>query len=328
MDMSQPFNIFLGICLHITIFAIVVYLIYKFSKGKPSGYIVLAGLIICYLVYYINGRIYLQENFQTSSCLVDSARPFDTLVKGDDVIVDKGSVPYINTPIDSLDDYEYNMVFENENDKEVTKNLRDKLMSQYPMDWSTQPASSSYFTKGQKESFQNSMPIDLSQNELSYKNISGDNLQPPDSDATEMKEREILQTYQPKNVSNLTTYNIEDANTLIKKIYDAKGEVPQVEHQEGTNIYEITGVRRKDEKIQYEDELNVLDATASVEDISGNGENVTVVPQAAVEMLDASDPFYAVDSNDKTRMNKFNYYGNNQNMERMFSPTYPLSQWY
>ena len=327
MDMTQPFSTFLGLCVHLTIFAIVIYIIYKFSKGKPSGYIILAGLIICYLVYYINGRIYLQENFQ-SNCLTESARPFDTIIGKNDVILDTDTAPYINKPIDSLDDYEYNMVFENENDKELTKNLRDKLMSQYPMDWSTQPASSSYFSKGQKESFQNSMPIDLSQNELSYKNISDDNLQPPDSDAAEMKEREILQTYQPKNVSNLTTYNIEDANTLIKKIYDAKGEIPQVNHQEGTNIYEITGVRRKDEKIQYEDELNVLDATASVEDVSDNGENVTVVPQTATDLLTASDPFYSVDSNDKTRMNKFNYYGNEKNIERMFAPTYPLSQWY
>ena len=311
--MNQPFNIFLSVCFRVTILAIVVYIAYTFSKGKPSGYIILSGLIFAYLFYYFNGRMYLQENFQ-SNCLVDSARPFDTIVGGNDVILDNNAPPYTNTPIDSLDDYEYNMIFENENDKELTKNLRDKLMSQYPMDWSTQPASSSFFTKGQKESFQNSMPI----------NISGENLQPPDLDSVEKKEREILQTYQPKNAGDLTTYNIEDANTLIKKIYDAKGQVAQVKHEEHTNIYEITGVRNKNEKIQYEDDLG--DAVASTEDISGNMENVTVIPQATTDMLNASDPFYNVQ--DKTRMDKFNYYGNEKNMERMFAPTYPLSQWY
>ena len=192
-------------------------------------------------------------------------------------------------------------------------------MSQYPMDWSTQPASSSYFPKGQKESFQNSMPIDLSQNELAYKNVSGTNFQPPDTDSVEKKEREILQTYQPKNVSDLTTYNIEDANALIKKIYDAKGQIAQVNHEEGTNIYEITGVRNKNEKIEYEDNLG---DSKPVDDTS----NAVVVPTAATENLYASDPFY--NSQEKTRMDKFNYYSWTPQLERMFSPTYATNQWY
>ena len=323
MDMNQPFNIILGVCVHLTILVIAVYITYTFSRGKPSGYIILVGLIFAYLFYYFNGRIYLQENFQ-SNCLIESAKPFDTIVGGNDVIINNTTTPYANTPIDSLDDYEYNMIFENENDKEVTKNLRDKLMSQYPMDWSTQPASSSYFAKGQKEAFQNSMPIDLSQNELAYKNVSGGNLQPPDLDGVEKQEREILQTYKPKNVGDLTTYNIEDANILIKKIYDAKGQVAQVNHTDGTNIYEITGVRSKNEKIQYEDDLG--DAVASTEDISGNMENVTVVPDATTDILNASDPFY--NTQEKTRMNKFDYTKYTPELERMFAPTYPLSQWY
>ena len=324
MNMNNPFNIFLSLCVRLTTLAIAVYIVYTFSKGKPSGYIILVGLLFAYLFYYFVGRQYLIENYE-NNCLVDSARPFDTIVKENDVILDTDTAPYLNKPIDSIDDYEYNLVFENENDKELNKDLRNKLMSQYPMDWSTQPASSSFFTKGQKESFQNSMPIDLSQNELVYKNISGSNLQPPDTDSVEKKEREILQTYQPKNVSDLTTYNIEDANALIKKIYDAKGQVAQVEHTEGTNIYEITGVRNKNEKIQYEDDLG--DATASTEDVSGNMENVTVIPDTATDLLNASDPFYNIE--EKTRMDKFNYYGNwTPELERSFAPTYPLSQWY
>ncbi len=53
--------------------------------------------------------------------------------------------PYAKQPIDGVDDYEYSLVFKNEGDRAMTKETRDLLMSQYPMDWSTQPPSSASF---------------------------------------------------------------------------------------------------------------------------------------------------------------------------------------
>jgi len=256
--------------------------------------------------------MYLNENFQDVS----------EAVKQNDTVIDTEAVPYATAPINSLDDYEHTSVFENENDREITKELKSKLMSQYPMDWATQPASSSYFTKGQKEAVENTMPIDLSKNEIVFKNIDGGNLQPPDMDKVEIEERKILQTYSPKNTNDLKTYDIEDARTLIKKIYDVKGLIPEVEHQKDTNIYTIVGTRRKDEKIQYEDDLGDASAIESKD----NMENVTVVPQAATDVLRDSDPFY--NSSVRTRMDKHNYYSFTPELERMFAPTYERSQWY
>ena len=300
-----------------TVALIIVYFLYTMLRGEPSGLIFLFGFLFLYLYYYLTNRSYLNEDFQV--------RPIESIVENNDVILDTANAPYLNKPIDSVDDYEYNLVFDNENDREISKELRNKLMSQYPMDWSTQPASSALYTKGQKESYESSMPIDLSQNELIYKSVSGDNLKPPNMDDIEEKERKILQTYAPKNTSDLKKYDIDDAYTLIKNIYDAKGEIPQVVHEKDTNIYTITGTRNKNEKIQYEDDLD--DALVSTTDLSSNGENVTVIPQAAKDLLLDSDPFY--NTHDKTtRMGKHDYTKWTEGLERSFAPTYPLSQWY
>ncbi len=305
----------------LTILTAILYLVYTSLKGKPSGIVIILGLLFTYGFYYLIGRLYLQENFEN----IDDDEEAEEAEAGEedtDIILDTSTTPYLNTPINSLDDYEYNLVFENENDREVTKELRNKLVSQYPMDWSTQPASSAYFSKGQKESFENKMPIDASMNELVYKNVSESNLEPPDTDTVEKQERKMLQTYKPKEANKLNSYNIEDAHDLIKRIYDAKGLIPEVEHDEKKNVYTVIATRKKGEKIQYEDDLG--DATA--EESTDNMENITVVPQAATDMLRDSDPFY--DTAQKTRMDKWDYTKYTESLERMFAPSESRSQWY
>lgn len=313
MDNSNtPFNLMVSVSFRVTILAAVLYLVYTTLKGKPSGIVVLLGLLFTYGFYYIIGRLYLQENFES----------IEEIVKENDVVLDTSTAPYLNKPINSVDDYEMNLVFENENDREVTTELRNKLMSQYPMDWSTQPASSAYFSKGQKESANNATPIDESMNEIVYKNVSESNLTPPDTDAIEKEERKMLQMYNPNKANELSSYNIEDARDLIKKIYDAKGLIPEVEHDEKKNIYTIIATRKKGEKIQYEDDLR--DATA--EESTDNMENVTVIPQQAVDVLRDSDPFY--NSAQKTRTDKWDYTKYTPELERMFAPSIERNQWY
>jgi len=235
-------------------------------------------------------------------------------------VLDETTRAFYDKPIDSVDDYEYSMVFENENDRELTKGLRSKLMSQYPMDWTTNPPSSSNFNKGMKEHFQNQTDISGATNTSVFKNIGTDNLTPPDMDKVEEEERKILKTYQPKNTKDLKTYDVDDAYTLIKKIYDAKGEIPEVIHEKDTNVYEIVGVRRKDEKVLYEDE-----ESAFVPDMTEKGD-VTTVPQAAVDVLEGTDPFY--DKRKNTRIDKNNYTQFTDGLERMFAPTYPVKAWW
>jgi len=319
---QQPLYEFSAVSFRIVIIITLSVLGYSFYKGTAPGYVTLSSLVFLYLFTFFMGREYLRENFKTTetSCSQVNSK----VLSSDEMIMNSNNPPYETRAIDALDDYEYIVVNQNENDKEITKDLKNKLMSQYPMDWSTHPASSSYFQKGLKESFKNQQ-TDVSGVADIFKNINGENVLPPDSDSTEINERQELQTYQPKATKDLTpSYDIDDAYTMIKKMYDAKGLDPQIEHKKDTNIYEIVGVRKKGEKVQYEDELG--DARVSSEPVRDNQESVTVVPQAAKDLLYDSDPFY--NKQQSTRTGKWDYNKWTEGLERSFAPTYPLSQWY
>lgn len=320
---DSPVNLdtFLSFNLRMVLAGAVIFLVYVNLKNKPSGYLFATVLVFLYIFTFISGRYYLSEGFQAAKPVEEEAAPVSPReVVQQDVVLDETTRSFYDKPIDSVDDYEYSMVFENENDRELTKGLRSKLMSQYPMDWTTNPPSSSNFNKGMKEYFQNQTDISGATNTSVFKNIGADNLTPPDMDKVEEEERKILKTYQPKNTKDLKTYDVDDAYTLIKKIYDAKGEIPEVIHEKDTNVYEIVGVRRKDEKVLYEDE-----ESAFVPDMTEKGD-VTVVPQAAVDVLEATDPFY--DKTKRTRIDKNNYTQFTEGLERMFAPTYPVKAWW
>lgn len=240
------------------------------------------------------------------------------------VIMEQGlDAPYLKKAILDVDDYEYNMIFQNEGDREITKELQNKLQSQYPMDWSVQPPSSVHFQTGKKrlmESFANA-PVPQPKGENPYKEISGKSMTPPDTSLQEMEERKILQTYKPKSIGDLTTYNLEDAQELIKKIYDAKGLIPDVRHKDG-NIYEIVGTRRKDEKIVYEDE----EAPAQEAPVQAAGEATITVPPVAADVSAGLDPFFTPSAS--TKLDRWDYTKFTPGLERMFAPTYPTVEWY
>jgi len=319
---QQPLYEFSAVSFRIVIIIALGILGYSFYKGTAPGYVIVSSLVFLYLFTFFMGREYLRENFKTTetSCSQVNSK----VLSSDEIQFGSNNPPYETRPIDALDDYEYIVVNQNENDREITKDLKNKLMSQYPMDWSTHPASSSYFQKGLKETFKNQQ-TDVSGVDDIFKNVNGENVLPPDSDSTEINERQELQTYQPKATKDLTpSYDIDDAYTMIKKMYDAKGLEPQIEHKKDTNIYEIVGVRKKGENVQYEDELG--DARVSSEPVRDNQESVTVVPQAAKDLLYDSDPFY--NKQQSTRTGKWDYTKYTPELERMFAPTYALSQWY
>jgi signal peptidase I len=236
--------------------------------------------------------------------------------------------PYATTPINGVDDYEYSMVFQNEGDnKALTKAQRDLLMSKYPMDWSTQPPSSELFQQGLakfKEGFKSEKPMEWSED--IYKQVSGDNMIPPDTRALELQEREILATYVPKKPGELTTYDAADAKEIIKRIYAKKGQV--AEYQEvKPGVFVIVQARDKNEKIVYEDDAQASgEAPATMDANPAVGENTIVVPPAAKEVQEGLDPFFT--PNAKTRDGKWDYTSWTPGLERMFAPTEPRQNWY
>jgi len=313
-------------------------------------------LIVAYVYLYISSRQYLKQSFADYSLpaswgdvlrifwleqkntnkdlsvndasggriLQYNERPRRTT----NVEVNQAVAPYTTSQIMNVDDYEYSMVFENESDRELSTGLRNKLMSQYPMDWSTQPPSSSQFQQGQREMFENAPADKVVEPDGAtnpYTAISDESMKPPDTLAMEQEERKIIQTYQPKHVGDLTTYNVEDAMELIRKIYDKKGEIPQV-IKKNDNVYEIIGTRKKDAKVVYEEMDG--DAPATADPSSVAGENVTIVPQAAVDKNSAIDPFYEPDPNSNTRTGRWSYRQWTPGLERMFAPTESRADWH
>jgi hypothetical protein len=325
---DSPINLdtFLSFNLRIALAGAVIFFLVVNLKDKSSGYIVLAGIAVVYLFTFITGRYYLiNEGYEDASGVsayqyVRSKRKeTPSITQTQDIILDSDTKPYYDKPINDVDDYEYSMIFDTENDREITKELRNKLMSQYPMDWTTNPPSSTNFTKGQKASMDVSGTI--AENPTMFQNISADNVNPPDTAGMEEEERKILQTYQPKNNKDLKTYDIDDAYTLIKKIYDAKGEIPYVKHKKDTNVYEIVGTRRKDAKVVYEDEDEEAPYNPDMTQPSD-----VAVPQAAVDKLASVDPYF--DTRNRTRLDKNDYTRFTPGLERMFAPTFETEKWY
>lgn len=244
----------------------------------------------------------------------------------DTVLVDtsKNSMfPFTTEPINDLDQYELEAVFVNEGDRELKQTEINQMTRRYPLDWSNYPPNSSKFQSEQAKYIEG-FSADSSATQLNepYQAIGDGNLTPPNTIALEKKEKEILSTYAPKKANDLKTYDLEDAQELIEKIYQTKGLKPSVQRKEG-NVFEITGVRPIKEKIQYEDELPV--APWNTMGGPGPGEATIEVPAVATEMAASRDPFY--DPTTSTRSNRSDYTKWTPGLERSFAPTYPTTDW-
>jgi len=302
-------------------------------------FMILFGLILFgYILLYVKGRKYL-EPFQNAGTgptvnqiypvpppLMAETAPIDS--RPGRVVMEQTSLdPVAQGHIKKLDDFEYNMIYQNESDRALSTALRNKLMSQRPMDWAGLPPSSEQFQAGLRESFENASPT-VPDNAKPYENINGGNMIPPDTEATEMEERKILQAYKPPSAQELGSYSADedmDPEKLIDKIYAVKGLVPTVAHKDGTNVYEVVGVRRKDEKVVYEDE----EAPASLGPVRGAGEATIQVPATAYDTAAVVDPFYDTSApGGKTRMGKWDYQSWTPGLERMFAPTNDTQNWH
>ena len=250
-----------------------------------------------------------------------SGNPFDS--SGNLLLDIEIAPPYATDTILSVDDYEYNMVFQNEGDRAMTKATRDMLMSQYPMDWTVQPPSSDLFQQGlasYKESFQN--PQDLPKKNP-YMSIDGSDMTPP----VYTDEKDILATYTPKKPNELTTYDAADAKEIVDKIYGAKGLVADFK-KTGDNTYTVMGTRPINEKVVYEGEEQQRDASGaptSSQAVPSAGE--FIVP-ATVDNFKVPDPFFTVNHSDRARDGKWNYASWTPGLERSFAPTEPQTHWY
>jgi hypothetical protein len=231
--------------------------------------------------------------------------------------------PYTTSPINSLDQYELEAVFDNEGDRELKQQQINQMTRRYPLDWTNYPPNASKFQSEQAKYIEGFSSDASAQNlEQPYKAIGDGNLVPPDTIGMEKEEKKILQTYKPRNANNLTTYDIDDAQTLIEKIYKPKGLMPKVMRKEG-NVFEVVGTRQINPKIEYEDALSF--APTSSKPVQAAGEATIQVPPVASETAAGLDPFY--EPTTATRSDRSDYTKWTPGLERMFAPTYPTTDW-
>lgn len=272
--------------------------------------VVALGLLLIYHFTYLK-RV---DNFETS-------KPKSNVVL--DTSKDATMFPYTTSPINSLDQYELEAVFDNEGDRELKQQQINQMTRRYPLDWSNLPPNSSKFQSGQAKYIEGFSAKASAENpEEAYKAIGDGNLVPPDTLEMEKQEKKILQTYKPKNANDLTTYDVEDAQELIEKIYKPKGLVPILKRKEG-NVFEVVGTRQINSKIEYEDDLPT--APASNRSVQAAGEATITVPPVATETAAGLDPFY--EPTTSTRSDRSDYQKWTPGLERMFAPTYPVTDW-
>lgn len=280
-------------------------------------------------------NVWLNEHQKVRDC--SGGKP-DSLV----FLEDRPAKPYEDTPINSVDDYEYSLIFRNEGDRAMTKKTRDFLMSQYPRDWSVQPPSSELFQQGLQaynegpatEGFEDASSAarksdgvtsrEATASSKTHYAISGTNMVPPDKDAQEQREQEILNTYTPKDPQSLTTYSADDAKTLIEKIYTAKG-LKATYKQTSDNQFQILSTTPLDKVITYEDDpAEPSLAPASDEAVASAGEETIIVPD--IQPTGGLDPFYT--PGEQTRDGRWDYTKFTPGLERMFAPTEQMQKWY
>jgi hypothetical protein len=302
--------------------------------------------MIGYLILYLSSRKYLdRESFQPQPHPASSASAYRTLTPPE--------MPYAKKPIHSLDEYELSAVYQNQGSKEATKEQLNQAMSLYPMDWSVQGQGSQYYQENEAkwrskeavEGFREDAPTEMML---------------PDSAQQEAEERKILQTYKPEKSADLLNYaledspahragptpgisSLEDVKTLVEKLYDKRGLIPDVvPSKQGNNVWEITEVREKNPKIIWEDSpthragptpgISSLEDDPSLQNaperdrMIARREEVIDVPYMASDLAAGLDPFFQKGA--PVREGRYNYNQWTPGLERMFAPTHPIKEWY
>jgi hypothetical protein len=268
--------------------------------------------LIGYMIMYISSRKYNEEGFHGISQQL-SPQPIQKAM----IPPEK---PYMKEPIDSLDQYELSAVYQRQGSKEATKKQLNDAMTRYPLDWSVQGPASGYFQEKQEEYQRQSEKTDVVN---AYGANESTDMMLPDSALQEEEERKILQTYQPQKSSSLLNYSADDVKTLVEKIYDKRGLIPElVKSKQGQNVWEIIEVKEKNPNIVWEDDKPMKER----EKMNMRGEEVIDVPYMVSDVSAGLDPFFQ--KSRSVRDGRFDYTEWSPGLERMFAPTQPIKDWY
>lgn len=307
--------------------------------------IVLGILIFAYFFFFIKTKQYLTR---------DSFQNMQLLKNGDSIPVeqscgDEWTKPYATTPIMKVDDYDHDVVYNQEGDRQYSKAQINRMTSQRPFEWPGLPPSAGNFQSKQQQwmldiakastpqfanekeggpkfrTYQDLMDAQQRINEASgstkqYGTIEGFASLPPDSDSIEAEERKLLQTYVPACSKDLK-YDVDDAKELIKRIYEKRGQRAKVDiAEDGT--YQIYETEEINPTITYEDDPRSVERLSEVDAQSARIE----VPAAANDLASGLDPFFS--TNGRLRADRTDYTSWTPGLERMFAPNEARKNWY
>ena len=230
-------------------------------------------------------------------------------------------MPYSKKHNMDPDDYEYSMIFQNEDLGETSEAMVNYAMSRYPLDWSLRPPSDAKF-QSYREAF-----IDASQKDMRkipssvYDKIDGTDMIPENTQQIKEEEMKLLKTYKPETSSNLLKYSIGDVKALVDKYYGLQGLEPVLaKSSQGDNVYEIVEVKNKNEPIVWEDEYEENQQKNKM-----RGESQIKVPSNVAEVTAGNDPYYEARGQ---RLDKTDYTKWTSKLDRQFTPSYPAKNWY
>lgn len=279
-------------------------------------YLGFIALII--IILYFSGRYYLRESFEEK----DTTDPMYSLPKMWTTNVPDR--PYETDPIEKLDDYELSVIYQNEGSREAGKRAISDAMSRYPLSWTQKPPSDALFQEYQEafvDASEKSPPDNSSKS--TFESISGADMTPPDTAKVDEEEKKILAMYVPEKPQQLTEYSLDNVVDLVKKVYDKKGLVADVERSsQGSNVFEIVEVNPKNPKIIWEDEVE----RDPVDRYDLRGEQQIVVPPTVSDIAAGLDPYFEPRS--RVRMDRHDYTRWTPGLERQFAPTYNTKNWY
>ena len=247
-----------------------------------------------------------------------------------------GEQTYAKTPINSLDDYEYNRVFELENKPRMaplSKEVKSNLLGAMQLDWPNLPYSSDTRAK-LEEQFVDARMQDVFREPKSgvfFRNMEGVDISPPDHDIQAAREANILSAYQP---TAITEHVVDDEYERVAKVvaqqYSTDPDWEPVVEKRGPHQYAVTELRPKAKKeTVWEDEVKTTVADAKQQGLMEGGE---VKPNVLTIQDNLQDPFFAktgvADHSNDTfwKYDQFNKWS--PGLEKMFAPTDPQNKWH
>ena len=239
-------------------------------------------------------------------------------------------------PIQELDDYEYNRVFELEDmaRNKITREQNSELMDQNIFDWANLPFNSAEraekedtFVAGRMES-----GFPEPKTGVIFNDISGKGLMPPDKEAEYLREQKILAAYKPTDISKHSVDSeTEQVAKLVNKMYENDKNWAPVVTKTDEGQYAVTELRPKSRREAWEDAQTVTIATTMGMNNNKNG----LEPTATLEINDRihNDPFFdkggIMPEDAKKRVWDYSQFKEwTPDLERMFAPTARNKAWY